>query len=47
MIGCNSVGSECESPYFKGNIKMARIYSKELSSEEVKQNYDDVLNYYK
>mgnify|MGYP000515321545 FL=1 len=47
MIGCNSVRSECESPYFKGNIKMARIYSKELSSEEVKQNYDDVLNYYK
>lgn len=47
MIGCNSVGSECESPYFKGNMKMARIYSKELSPEEVKQNYDDVLNYYK
>ena len=47
MIGCNSVRSECQSPYFKGNIKMARIYSKELSSEEVKQNYDDVLNYYK
>lgn len=46
-IGCDSVRSGCENSYFKGNIKMARIYSKELSPEEVKQNYDDVLNYYK
>ena len=43
-IGCEPTSSVCESGYFNGIIKYARVYGRALTEKEVNKNYNAVIN---